>query len=124
MHQEIEVELEADELPERLPAELETAIFRIVQEALTNVARHSRATRARVSLRNLPGEIRLDVVDNGIGYPRNGDRPSRPGLGLLSIRERARSLGGKVAMTTDHGAHLAIVFPLQGSGLRAATVVS
>jgi len=124
MHQEIEVELEADELPERLPAELETAIFRIVQEALTNVARHSRATRVRVSLRNLPGELRLDVVDNGIGYPRNGDRPSRPGLGLLSIRERARSLGGKVSMTTDHGAHLAIVFPLQGSGLRATAAVS
>jgi signal transduction histidine kinase len=110
-HQEIDVELEADELPDRLPAELETAVYRIVQEALTNVAKHARASRVRVSLRHSEEALTLDVVDNGVGYLRNGGS-SKPGLGLLSIRERVRALGGRVSMTSERGAHLNIVLPL------------
>jgi signal transduction histidine kinase len=110
-HQEIDVELEADELPDRLPAELETAVYRIVQEALTNVAKHAQASRVRVSLRHSEEALTLDVVDNGVGYLRNGGS-SKPGLGLLSIRERVRALGGRVSMTSERGAHLNIVLPL------------
>jgi signal transduction histidine kinase len=111
-HQEIDVELEADDLPDRLPAELETAVYRIVQEALTNVAKHAQATRVRVALRHGDRALLLDVFDNGIGYRRNGDRVTKPGLGLLSIRERVRALGGRVTMTSERGAHLSVVLPL------------
>ena len=111
-HHEIDIELQTDELPERLPPELETAVYRIVQEALTNVARHARATSVRVALRHVAGSLQLDVTDNGIGYPRNGRRAGKPGLGLLSIRERVRALGGRVVMSSERGAHLSIVLPL------------
>ena len=113
-HQEkIDVELMTQNLPDRLPPELETAVYRIVQEALTNVAKHAQATIVRVALRHTDRALFLDVFDNGIGYRRNGDgRMGKPGLGLLSIRERVRALGGRVTMTSERGAHLAIVLPI------------
>jgi signal transduction histidine kinase len=111
-HQEIDVQLDADDMPDRLPPELETAVYRIVQEALTNVAKHAKATRVRVALKHVDEALHLDVFDNGIGYSRNGGRNTKPGLGLLSIRERVRALGGRVTMTSERGAHLSVVLPL------------
>jgi signal transduction histidine kinase len=111
-HQEIDIELETAELPDRLSPELETAVYRIVQEALTNVAKHARATSVRVALRHAHDGLHLDVVDNGVGYRANGDGRGKPGLGLLSIRERVRALGGRITMTSERGAHISIVLPL------------
>ncbi|HXJ35609.1 MAG TPA: sensor histidine kinase [Candidatus Eisenbacteria bacterium] len=110
-HRDLDVRFVANEMP-RLPTEVETAVYRIVQEALTNVAKHARATSVRVSLTHETDGIHLDVSDNGIGYPRNGARPGGPGLGLVSIRERVRALGGRVTLTSDHGAQLSVVLPL------------
>jgi signal transduction histidine kinase len=110
-HQEIDAELRADGLPDRLPTDVETAVYRIVQEALTNVARHARATTVRVALRHVDRALHLDIVDNGVGYAVNGDR-AKPGLGLLSIRERVRALGGQVTLTSERGAHISIVVPI------------
>jgi signal transduction histidine kinase len=83
-----------------------------VQEALTNVAKHARATSVRVALRHAHDGLHLDVVDNGVGYRSNGDGRGKPGLGLLSIRERVRALGGRITMTSERGAHISIVLPL------------
>ena len=73
-----------------LPAGADLAAYRIVQEALTNVRRHARASRASVEVRYEPGQVVLDVVDDGRGTvaPRNG------GLGLVGMRERAALYGG------------------------------
>jgi len=111
-HHAIDIDLQADELPDRLPTDVETAVYRIVQEALTNVARHAQATNVSVTLRHADGDLHLDVVDNGVGYPRGAERAPARGLGLLSIRERVRALGGRVSMTSERGAHLSIVLTL------------
>ena len=69
-----------------------TAMFRIYQEALTNVARHAGATSVEVGLRLERGHVRLEVSDDGVGLPDIG---RRSGLGLLGMRERAHRLGGE-----------------------------
>ncbi len=74
-----------------LPDPIEDGLFRIAQEALTNVARHSRATRVNVTLRRDAGAWLLDVVDDGTGFDL---RRARRGVGLHSMRERAAALGG------------------------------
>jgi PAS domain S-box-containing protein len=72
-----------------------TAVFRILQESLTNVARHARATRVDVALTAEHGEVQLEVLDDGVGIPLSSIEDSAS-LGLLGMRERARSLGGTV----------------------------
>jgi PAS domain S-box-containing protein len=73
--------------------ETELALFRIAQESLTNVARHSRATQVEISLAFSDGEVAFAIEDNGVGI-RKGANPDRPGYGLISMRERAESVGG------------------------------
>lgn len=75
----------------RLERHLATAVFRIFQEALTNVTRHASASRVEVVLRAEGGVLELDVSDDGVGLP---DGARTPSLGLLGMRERARLLGG------------------------------
>ncbi|MEU1668947.1 sensor histidine kinase [Streptomyces sparsogenes] len=77
--------------PVPLPTEVELAAYRIVQEALTNVARHSRATAVTVHLGHAPREVRIEVADNGRGPDR-----TTPGSGISGMRERARALGGEL----------------------------
>ena len=90
----------------------DTAIFRILQEALTNVARHASARSVRVELTQLPAQIRLKVMDDGSGLRAH---PAGAGaLGLLGMRERARALGGRVefASTKGKGTHVILTLPL------------
>jgi PAS domain S-box-containing protein len=87
--------------PPPLDRDLSTALFRILQESLTNVARHAEATRVRVALRQEGGRIVLEVSDDGrgTGAPPAGRRP----LGVLGMRERARRLGGTLNITSADG---------------------
>ncbi len=84
--------LEAPEGWSSLPAAVEVAAYRIVQEALTNVARHAHATscRVRISVDRSRSVLELEVVDDGVGMPQG----RRAGVGLSSMRERAEELGG------------------------------
>ncbi len=103
-----------DALPERLPEALETAVYRIIQEALTNVARHSRARSVSVALRGDKGALRPEVRHDGVGLPAvNGTRRAR-GTGLVGIRERVRALGGTMTITSaaGGGARLSVHPPL------------
>ena len=86
------------ELPSRqpvLPAQVATAVFRIFQETLTNVARHAEATEVRVTFREEGSLVILEVADNGRGMPEDA-LGSPKALGLLSMKERAAVLGGDV----------------------------
>ena len=68
-------------------------VYRVVQEALNNVARHSGAKEAWVRLRFLPDSLELDVEDHGVGFP---ERPSKRGIGLVAMRERSELMGGQI----------------------------
>ncbi|MFI1852992.1 sensor histidine kinase [Streptomyces sp. NPDC020480] len=78
--------------PEPLPTEVELAAYRIVQESLTNVTRHSRATAVTVHVSHAPREVRIEITDNGRGPARTVS-----GSGISGMRERARALGGELA---------------------------
>jgi len=86
----------------RLPEQTETHLFRIAQEALTNIARHSGATQAEVKLESCGGEIRLSIRDNGRGLSQAA-MGGRRGLGMTGMRARARSAGGDVAVHSNPG---------------------
>jgi PAS domain S-box-containing protein len=86
---------------ERLPAEMETAIYRIVQEALTNVIRHAHATRVDILL-DRRGECLVVIVeDNGAGFDPH--TPKEGQLGMLGMRERADMLGGRLTVESSPG---------------------
>lgn len=93
----ISATVEADRFEPRLPFQMETALYRICQEALTNVAKHARASRAVVRLEKAEGRVQVVVEDDGIGFDvaastqsENGPR----GVGLLSMERRVAELGG------------------------------
>jgi signal transduction histidine kinase len=99
----VPVRVDAEELPP-LPAEVETAAYRIAQEALTNVARHSGARSAEVGLRARDGRLEVAVVDDGGGFAPDADDDARPaGVGLDSMRNRARAVGGELTVTSGPG---------------------
>jgi signal transduction histidine kinase len=98
----IRTDLVQDRMGERLAVEIETCLYRIVQEALTNVARHAEATSCRVYLQRLPRTILLTVEDDGKGFPERGDevKSRRRGLGLLGIEERVSGFRGSLKIET------------------------
>ena len=84
------------------PAPVQTALYRIVQEALNNAGRHARATKVCVQLEQNSRAIRCSIADDGIGFdPAVQSR--RHGLGLIGIRERLAALGGSLSIATGEG---------------------
>ncbi len=112
----IECKLELPENSVKLDSQLSTAIFRICQETLTNVARHSEATEVRVSLKLTDDELFLTVKDNGKGIELEKIYNSNS-LGLLGIQERANYWGGHVTIDSSpgEGALFTISIPLNGN---------
>jgi two-component system sensor histidine kinase UhpB len=100
----------------RLPKDYSTAIFRILQESLTNVARHSRAKRVNILLVDRDGQIILELEDNGQGFSRAG-LSGKKSVGIMGMRERARQLGGELEVTSapGKGTKVAIVLPTPSS---------
>jgi signal transduction histidine kinase len=113
---DVRFHVEGDDTP--VPPEYRTVLFRIAQEALTNIAKHAEAEHAEVSLQITPLQVQLDVSDDGVGFDAQliskleSERPA--GWGLVGIRERAMLLGGRAAIDTAPGAgtHLQITVPL------------
>ncbi len=99
---------------ERLPSEVETALFRVAQEALANARKHAKSTRARVVLRrSAPGRIRLEVADEGRGFDPSATSPNAAGpgerVGLSSMRERVALLGGVLELKSKPGAGTTVI---------------
>ncbi len=98
----------------RMSPEVETAVFRIVQEALTNVYRHSEARKASISLRQKDGLIVVSVVDDGKGIDERiaEMRPEKVGIGIGGMKQRAREFGGELRLTnTAPGTLLELMIP-------------
>ncbi|HZA82059.1 MAG TPA: sensor histidine kinase, partial [Actinomycetes bacterium] len=100
----VRVEVRIEGTPAKLPAGLDLSAYRIVQEALTNVVRHAGPATARVAVRYGPGQVAVEVVDDG-----RGGAPGDQGHGIAGMRERAALYGG----TLEAG-------PLPGGGFRVA----
>jgi signal transduction histidine kinase len=98
----------------RLAETVETHLFRIAQEALTNIARHAEATEAVVSLRVSGGTVQLDIADNGRGIKSDSGEKT-PSLGMVGMRARARQLRGELIVENrkDGGLDIHVEVPLQ-----------
>jgi signal transduction histidine kinase len=111
----------AETMEARLAPEIELCVYRIVQEALSNVAQHSGATACTVILNARDGLLRLAIEDNGHGVGPAGNRAiAGRGLGFIGMRERAQSLGGSF-MVSDRvggGATVVVRLPLNGTAAR------
>jgi signal transduction histidine kinase len=88
---------------------LAITVFRLIQEALTNVTRHASATRVDIGLREEHGRIVVHFHDNGVGFP---DTEPQQGFGLLGMRERVAMLGGDIVIDGSKGTRIAASFPL------------
>ena len=103
---ELVVELETDLPGGRLPTHIETACFRIAQEALTNVLRHARARRVRVEAKQHGPRVYLSIRDDGVGFvvpSVTGEGAHTEGFGLLGMQDRARLVGGQMAVESAPG---------------------
>jgi PAS domain S-box-containing protein len=119
----LRVDLEVSPSLERLPREKELALFRVLQESLANVHRHSGSKKVSIRLTQLRGEIRLEVQDAGRGLelktdPASGEKaPSKLGVGVAGMRERLRQLGGRLEFESGHpGTTVRASLPLDQSG--------
>jgi signal transduction histidine kinase len=103
----------------QLPAMVEATLYRVTHEALTNVARHARATTAEVSLVQTPHRVKCSIRDDGVGFDAARKAPgAKPkGLGLAAIEERVAALGGIVSLrhndAVPHGTDLTVEIPLE-----------
>ena len=102
----LRVELLTDRMDDRLQPETEVTAYRVIQEALTNVARHAQAQSCRVYLQRLAATVLITIEDDGVGFDaEEATRPElRTGLGLLGIRERASLLRGTLRLESTRGA--------------------
>jgi signal transduction histidine kinase len=102
----LDIDLELPDPPPALPPEVETAAYRIVQEALTNVVRHAQASHVSIRLSVADDKLSLDVSDDGVGFDVSQhwfDQKTGRGFGLLGIQERAERLGGRAYMDSQRG---------------------
>jgi len=117
-HTSIDIEVEADDEMERLPLTVERDLYRIVQEALSNVIRHSGSRRALVRLVRQREEAVLEIQDFGRGMPpafESGDQRQSGGLGILGMRERLRNVNGRLTIESGpQGTTLTATVPLAG----------
>jgi signal transduction histidine kinase len=111
-HSGCEITVEADVFPVILPSEILIASFRIVQEAVSNAVRHANARRIQIQARYRPGQVEVQVTDDGVGFdPEEAAARQEPkvGLGLIGMRQRAQDAGGHLSIHSTPGSGTAVV---------------
>jgi len=114
------IDAECADAPQRLPPETETALFRVVQEAITNIARHALARNVRIAFRMTPDALTIAIEDDGVGFDMVAvmlSPDSGRGLGLLGMQERIALLGGELVIDSapGYGTRIDITVPLKES---------
>jgi signal transduction histidine kinase len=110
----IEVQLEMPSDGKRYAAPVELALYRVLQESLTNIHRHAGAKQARIRLHIESGKALLTIEDRGKGFGSGNNQAFRAGLGIASMRERVRELGGELRVNSGvQGTTVEAVVPLQ-----------
>jgi signal transduction histidine kinase len=114
------VKFEFSDIPKDTPEDVNLCLFRVVQEALSNVVKHSSAHEARVTLRRAGNRIDLCVEDSGVGFDATPPRGTAT-LGLTSMRERVRMVGGQFSIESQpmHGTRILVQVPVTRVGARA-----
>ncbi len=113
----IEIELEISPRLGRMKADAEMALFRVVQESLTNIQRHSGNLQAKIRMDRDPGKITVEVSDSGSGITgdlqrQNGEFPFRPGVGIRSMNERVKLIGGRLDIeSSSSGTTVRVTIP-------------
>jgi PAS domain S-box-containing protein len=115
-HGAVRIDYAEEGVPSTLDERIATNLFRVLQEALSNVVKHSGAPQCRVALRGAGDELTLEVVDEGRGFDR-GAASKRHGLGLISMQERLNLVGGEVAIESrvGHGTTVRARVPLRAA---------
>ena len=101
MQHKIEVQCLTENVPEHIEENTSLSLFRVVQESLRNVVKHSHARHVKVELSYQSDTLRLHVSDDGVGFDPENIR-LKHGLGLISMRERLRSVDGRFAIWSNH----------------------
>jgi two-component system, NarL family, sensor kinase len=118
-HTKAAVEFKRSAMANRLPPQVEMAIYRIFQQALTNIEQHAKASRVRVSLNVDAKFATLNVIDNGIGFVNEEKEPAESsdrGLGIINMRERTEALGGVFDLRSAPGKGTEIVVHVKLDG--------
>jgi PAS domain S-box-containing protein len=116
----IRVELEVSSHFARMKPDVELALFRVVQESLTNIQRHSGSAHAKIRLESDSENITLELSDRGSGISRNeptqnGELPFRPGVGIQSMQERVKFIGGRLDIErSNNGTTVHVTLPVHG----------
>ncbi|MDO9068236.1 MAG: sensor histidine kinase [Deltaproteobacteria bacterium] len=115
--QDMEVEKDFSIEEKNVPVPLKITIFRIIQEATSNIVKHANASRIRVSLKNAGGALHLSIEDDGVGFDAAETAnycPLDKSLGLLSMKERAKLSGGQYELVSavGQGTRISVLWPL------------
>lgn len=110
----IAVHMRTDAFNAQLPPNIQSLLFRIVQEALTNCAKHAQAGTIRVELTSTPARVEMTITDDGVGFELQqlGETGNTPGLGLITMKERAEFAGGRFTIKShpSSGTEITVTF--------------
>jgi signal transduction histidine kinase len=112
------VKFTSRKVPARIPADVASALYRIAQEALRNIAKHAGKTSVRIGLAGGSNQLSLSVLDSGIGFDPLS-KSAKGGLGLISMQERARLVNGEFFLEASpgHGVSITVRVPMNWGGV-------
>lgn len=106
-----------EELVDPLPRNIASCLYRVTQESLANINKHAKTARVEIELTCGGQEITLSIYDSGVGFDLKEIQARHPGLGLVNMRERVRSVGGHFDIQSEpgRGTHITVQIPLSGA---------
>jgi signal transduction histidine kinase len=116
---DIQIDFSHSDIPSPIPEDVSICLYRVLQESLGNMVKHSGTQEAQVTLTGRPDEIHLDVCDSGVGFDPQEQRVTF-GLGLISMRERLNLVGGELSVASEPsgGTQIKACVPLKPSASR------